>query len=258
MYYKHKNMTIYYEKYGKNNNTIIILPGWGNTRNTFNYFINYFKDKYTIYIFDYPSFGKSPLPNKTLTIYDYANTIYDFLKKEKIIKPIIIAHSFGGRITSILLGKLNYKVNKIILIDVAGIKEKKNIKTIIKVITYKILKKLTIFIPKNKRNTIKDILFNTFSSSDYKEIPKIMRLTFQNIVKENLLKYYKNIDCETLIIWGEKDKDTSIKSAYIINKVIKDSGLIIIKDGNHFSYLKNPYTFNIIIEEYISKKELLM
>ena len=85
-----------------------------------------------------------------------------------------------------------------------------------------------------------------------------MRQTFQNIVRENLLKYYKNIDCETLIIWGEKDKDTSIKSAYIINKVIKDSGLIIIKDGNHFSYLKNPYTFNIIIEEYISKKELHM
>lgn len=258
MYYKHKNMTINYEKYGNCKKTIIILPGWGNTRNTFNYIINHFKDKYTIYIFDYPSFGKSPLPNKTLTIYDYADTIYDFLKKEKIIKPIIIAHSFGGRITSILLGKLKYKVNKIILIDVAGIREKKNIKTIIKVITYKILKKLTIFIPKNKRNTIKNVLFNTFSSSDYKELPKIMRQTFQNIVKENLLKYYKNITCETLIVWGENDKDTSIKSAYILNKIIKDSGLVIIKKGNHFSYLKNPYTFNIIIEEYISKKELHM
>lgn len=258
MYYKHKNMTINYEKYGNCKKTIIILPGWGNTRNTFNYIINHFKDKYTIYIFDYPSFGKSPLPNKTLTIYDYADTIYDFLKKEKIIKPIIIAHSFGGRITSILLGKLNYKTNKIILIDVAGIKESKNIKVSIKTIIYKLLIKLTIFIPKRKRSNIKTKLFNTFSSSDYKELPEIMRQTFQNIVKENLLKYYKNIDCETLIIWGENDKDTSIKSAYILNKIIKDSGLVIIKNGNHFSYLKNPYTFNIIIEEYISKKELHM
>ena len=92
MYFNTKNMSIYYEKYGNKNKTILILPGWGNTRTTFTNIINYFKDKYTIYIIDYPGFGNSPIPNQDLTIYDYANIVRDFLEEIQIINPIIIAN----------------------------------------------------------------------------------------------------------------------------------------------------------------------
>ena len=34
---------MYYEKYGTKKQNILILPGWGNTRETFNNIINYFK-----------------------------------------------------------------------------------------------------------------------------------------------------------------------------------------------------------------------
>ena len=71
MYYKNNSITIFYKKYGNNPKTILILPGWGNTRNTFNNLINELKKEYTIYIIDYPSFGNSPIPNKELTIYDF-------------------------------------------------------------------------------------------------------------------------------------------------------------------------------------------
>ena len=48
MYFKSNNIKIYYEKYGNTNKTILILPGWGDTRETFNQIINCFKDNYTI------------------------------------------------------------------------------------------------------------------------------------------------------------------------------------------------------------------
>ena len=88
---------------------------------------------------------------------------------------------------------------------------------------------------------------------DYKDIPNIMKKTFQNIIKEDLRKHYKSISVETLIIWGDKDKDTPLKDAKYLNKVIKNSGLIIYKNANHFSYLNYPYLTNSILENYLKK-----
>lgn len=238
MYYKFSDITIFYKKFGNKPKTILILPGWGNTSNTFNTMINLLKDRYTIYIIDYPSFGNSPLPNKELDIYNYSNLIKNFIKDNNIINPIIIAHSFGGRISSILLGKYKLKVKKLILIDVAGIK-RFNLKIFIKEKIYKLLKVLIKTLPKNKQYKYYKKLLSIFSSNDYLNIPIVMKNTFKNIIKEDLKKYYKNINTNTFIIWGDKDIDTPVKDSKYLNKIIKNSTLIIYKNTNHYSYLNN-------------------
>ena len=68
MIFKHKNLSFYYEMYGNSNKTILILPGWGDTRKTFSNIIYSFKDQYTVYILDYPGFGNSPFPKHDLTL----------------------------------------------------------------------------------------------------------------------------------------------------------------------------------------------
>ena len=248
--YNYKNISIYYETYGNSNKSILILPGWGNTRETFNNIINLLKDKYKIYIIDYPFFGSSPIPNKELTIYDYTLLIYNFIKDNKINNPIIIAHSFGGRISSILISKYKLKVSKLILFDVAGIK-RFNIKLFFKTKLYKLLKKLVFLLPKCIQEKKKNKLLLKFSSNDYLNIPLIMKKTFQNIIKEDLRKYYRQISSETLIIWGDKDLDTPLKDALYLNKIIKNSALIIYKNSTHFSYLDYPYLTNKILEKYL-------
>lgn len=246
--FKYKDISIYYETYGNSKKSILILPGWGNNRSTFTNIINLLKDKYKIYIIDYPGFGNSPIPNRDLAIYDYSELIYSFIKSNKINNPIIIAHSFGGRIVSLLSNKI--KINKLILIDVAGIK-RFNIKLFIKKIIYKVLRRFTYLLPRCIQVNIRNILLKRFSSTDYLNIPSTMRNTFKNIIKVNLKKYYKNISTEALIIWGENDLDTPLKDGIYLNKVIKNSGLIIYKNSCHFSYLDNPYLTNKILEKYL-------
>lgn len=253
MYFKTNNLNIYYEKYGTEKQVILILPGWGNTKETFINIINYFKEKYTIYILDYPGFGKSKIPNHELTIYDYGLLIKEFINKNNIENPIIIAHSFGGRITSLLNSYFHIKIKKIILIDVAGIK-RFNLQVRLKQYLYKTLKLLIKTLPKNKQKYYLEKLFNNFSSPDYKNININMRNTFKNIIKEDLKKYYKKIKVETLIIWGEKDLDTPLKDAYTLNRIIKNSGLIVLKNLPHYSYLYNPYKINKIIEIFLKEK----
>lgn len=249
MYFKHQDINLFYEKYGEKKESIIILPGWGNTRNTWNYLINELKNNYTIYIFDYPSFGNSPPLKEDKTIYDYADAIKYFLEENKIKNPILIAHSFGGRLTAILSGKEQISFQKIILFDVAGIKRRKKLNVLLKELCYKVLKKII------RKKELKEHLLHYFSSSDYQKLPSTMRKTFQNIIKEDLKNYYKKISTPTLIIWGEKDQDTPLKDAYLLKKIIKDSGLIIYQNKTHFSYLENPYDTTIIIKTFLKKED---
>lgn len=254
MFFNTQDISLYYEKHGIGNKTILILPGWGNTRETFHYIINYFKENYTIYIIDYPGFGNSPIPKNTLTIYDYTNLIKDFMTELNIINPIIIAHSFGGRIASLLTGYYKEKIDQLILIDVAGIKPRKTLFQKLKQTTYKILKRMIKCFKKLKQKELEQKLLKLFASTDYQNLPPSMRQTFKNIVNEDLKYYFSYIESETLILWGKKDTSTPLKDAYKINNSIKDSALIIFPEGNHFSYLQYPLLTCKIISEFIKNK----
>lgn len=251
MYYNEKDISLYYEKYGDGEKTILILPGWGDNRKTFYNIISYFKEKYTIYIMDYPGFGNSVFPNKDLTIYDYTNLIRNFMFDNNIENPIIIAHSFGGRIATLLSGYYKEKIDKIIMIDTAAIKPKKSIKTLFKQNLYKLLKKLAIFIPKIKKERYMQRLIKLFASSDYQVLSKSMQQTFKNIVNEDVSYYLKQVDEEVLILWGKNDVDTPLKYGIKTNKLIKHSALIVFPKGTHFSYLEYPVLTNRIIYEFI-------
>lgn len=256
MYYNREDYSIYYEKYGQKEKTVIILPGWGDTRKTFDYLINKLKEDCTIYILDYPGFGNSPFPRKDLTIYDYANIIRDFMTDKKITKPIFIAHSFGGRIATLLSGYYKEEIEKMILIDTAGIKRKKKLKVWLKEKLYKILKQIKKLLPKKQKEKYHQKLLQLFASTDYKSLPQNMAKTFQNIIKEDLKYTLPYIETETLILWGEKDKDTPLKDGKLLQKKIKDSALIIYPKATHFSYLTYPkLTYKIIKSFILSKKD---
>ncbi len=256
MYYNKNTHSIYYEKFGNGGKNILILPGWGDTRETFRLMIENLKLNYTVYIFDYPGFGRSIFPDEDLTIYDYTNIIRDFIKDENIQNPTIISHSFGGRIATLMAGYYKDNIDKLILIDAAGIKRGKNIFKLIKQTTYKLLRKLQVIVPKKKRNLYIKRLINAFGSSDYKTLGDDMRKTFKNVINEDLRYYIKNIDVKTLIIWGKKDKDTPFKDAKYMKNNIEDSLLVTLKDAGHFSYLNYPTLVNKIINDFLKKDGL--
>lgn len=252
MYFKYNEQKIYYEKIGNSNNTILIFPGWGDNRSTFKNIIDSLKDKYTIYIFDYPGFGNSNITNKDLTIYDYAEIFINFMNEFNIEIPIGIGHSFGGRLIITMAGKYNINFKKIILIDSAGIKPKKSLWKKIKQLTYKFLKKIKIFIPNKFKTNYLNKLISIFGSGDYKSLPNSLHKTFINIVNEDLTFLLSKIKNETLLIWGEKDLDTPLKDAYKMHSLINDSGLVILKKATHFCYLEQPLYIKIIINNFLN------
>ena len=138
MDYIYKNKYVYFEKTGSGN-PIILLHGWGASSTIFESITNILKTKYTIYTIDLPGFGKSDEPDKPYNLDDYVDLLYQFIIDLDIYNPILLGHSFGGRI-AIKFASL-YNVSKLILVDSAGLKQKNFIKTKTKILLYKLKKK---------------------------------------------------------------------------------------------------------------------
>ena len=252
MYFKYNDINLYYEKYGNKKKSIIILPGWGNTRNTFSFMIDFLKNYFTIYIIDYPGFGNTAFPDYNLTIFDYTELIHEWIKYLELDNPILIGHSFGGRIITTLLGYYKYKYDNVIYLNSAGIKHK-----YFKTYIYKLLKKLKFILPKKLKEKYLNYLFKKFASNDYKDLNINMQNTFKNIVNTDLKYYLKNIKAKVLLIWGSNDNSTPLQDAIFMNKKINNSELIVLDKGTHFTYLDYPVLTNRIIFEQI-KDEIII
>lgn len=247
MIINYKDVNLSYQKYGDSKEVIVILPGWGETRNTFLEMINILMIDYTVYIIDYPGFGDTVFPNHNLTMDDYSEMIIKFLNDLKITSPNVIAHSFGGRIAILLSSKYNITIKNLILIDSAGIKPKMTLTKKIRLKLYKTLQSFANYLPRKLKNKFKTFLFNKFSSSDYQSLDEKMRETFKNIVNLDLTNHLSSIKSNTLILWGEKDSDTPLKDGKLMHKKITNSELIIFPNCTHYCYLENTYVIIKII-----------
>ncbi len=94
---KVKNININYIQYGEGKD-ILLLHGWGQNIEMMKPIGDNFNDRFRITILDLPGFGESEEPSSIWNITSYEEMLEDFIKEVKIKKPIIIGHSFGGRL----------------------------------------------------------------------------------------------------------------------------------------------------------------
>lgn len=233
---------------------VLLLHGWGSNLKSFTSLINLLKSKYRVLAIDYPGFGESEELKKSFSIDDYCDIVVGFLKKLEVKDVILVGHSYGGRIILKLNNRdeLPFEIRKNVLIDVAGLKDKKNLKVKFKVFTFKTLKNIFNILPisKTKKDEMIVNLRKKFGSSDYASAPKLLQETLVRSVNEDLI-YCLDKMKESLIIWGDKDTVTPLWMAKLMESKIKNSGLVML-NGGHFSYIDDPVTFERVIISYFN------
>ncbi|MFW5780776.1 MAG: alpha/beta fold hydrolase [Bacillota bacterium] len=215
------------------------MHGWGGSTDSFLGLAKQLANNFRVTLVDFYGHGKTPFPDRELVLDDYVKSVYEIIKHYKMKSVSIVAHSFGGRVALKLAHKYGYVLDRLILIDSAGIKPRRGVKYHYKVLRHKLLKKLHI---KHKSG-----------SADYNKLKGVEKKTFINIVNEDLTDILEKITLPTLIIWGNKDKDTPIYMAKKLNRKLCSSGLVVIKDAGHFSYLDKPGRVLIIIRSFMSE-----
>ena len=232
---------------------VVILHGWGANIESIIPIVNILKDNHRVIAYEYPGHGQSEEPNYVYGTEDYADFLKKFLDFFKIDKASFVGHSFGGKTLTIFSVKHKDMVEKLVLIDASGILPKRSFKYYLKVYTFKILKKvyLTLNFSKNKEQRLKDF-YKKFGSDDYKNSDGIMRKVFVKVVNESTENYLDKIDAQTLLIWGDMDDATPLYMGEIFEKKIKDSGLVILKNSGHFSYVDDYSTFRAVMKSYFN------
>lgn len=232
-----KSIDINYIQYGEGKD-IVLLHGWGQNIEMMRPLGEKLSKNFRITILDLPGFGESSEPINSLTIDDYCDILEVFLDKLEIKNPILIGHSFGGRI-SIVYASRN-KTEKLVLFGSPCIA--RNSKPSLKVKFLKFMKKIPVI------NKLEGFAKKHIGSRDYKAASDMMRKILVNTVNQDLSDNCKKIKCPTLLIWGENDAEVSVEEAKEIESMIDDAGLIVLPNSTHYAYLENlNYVINILI-----------
>lgn len=231
---------------------IVLMHGWGCNLTTLASIEKVAAENHTVYNVDFPGFGESEEPHEVWGVELYTQLIEKFIEAEGIENPILLGHSFGGRV-GILYSSRN-KVKKLILVDAAGVKPRRSLKYYFKVYTYKLGKKLMplIYGKKGAQERIEQMRAKR-GSSDYNNASPMMRAILSKVVNEDLKHCMPKISAPTLLIWGENDTATPLRDAQIMEKLIPDAGLVSFPGCGHYSFLDNPIQFAAVLRSFINE-----
>jgi len=227
----------------------LILHGWGASTKSWIKVQHELSKHFSVICPDLPGFGKSDLPDSAWNIDSYLDFIIALTKELGIEKFYLLGHSFGGRIAIKLAEKFSEKLEKLILIDSAGIKPKAPNWFISLLNRFMGIFKFMPGYNIGRKAYYKFII----RSTDYLKATGIMKQVFQKVIAEDLIDCLHNIQIKTFIIWGKHDNLTPLKDGQIINQKIADSKLDIVDTG-HAPHLIIPKIISQKIIDFIYGK----
>ncbi|MDD5717322.1 MAG: alpha/beta hydrolase [Sulfuricurvum sp.] len=213
---------------------IIFLHGWGSHKNLMKHaFSTHLKQFRHIYI-DMPGFGNSTC-NMPLTSEDYAQILEAFISQIDTTKAIILGHSFGGKIATLLNPDL------LVLVGSAGILVPKPFKIRAKIFLFKLLK-----------FTGLSALRRFFVAPDAQGLSQPMYETFKQVVNEDFSDKFRAFKGKALLCFGRQDTATPMWTAYKIAEFIPNSTVVEF-DGDHYFFLEQGESVAKEIEKAVLK-----
>ena len=247
-------LKINYEICGQGDD-ILFLHGWGASLDSFRRMIVPLSQSFRCISLDFPGCGKSDLPKNPMTPDDYCKFVKEFMDKLGLENPIMIGHSNGGRTILNMCADGYASPKKIVLFGAAGIKSKKTFKQKMRQTAFKTARH-TLELPIIKNYTAETLenLRKHFGSADYNSAPPVMRQTLVNLINSDVTEKLHKINASTLLIWGENDTASPLWMAKVMEKEIKDCGLVVMPGCSHWNFIENPVQTDAILKSFLGGK----
>lgn len=188
--------------------------------------------------------GLTESSEKVWTLEEYVAWLDQKLQGEQEI--VLVGHSNGGRIAIAYAASHPGRVQKLVLIDSAGIVHNEPLLRLKRTIFGTVAKVGKTF---TKSPLMRKIFYRLIGARDYERAPANMRETMKNLISIDLSDKLPLIDSKTLIIWGERDTATPVSDGRRMNQLIKGSKLIIIPEAGHSPHQTAPKR---IVEEILA------
>ena len=235
---------------------LVLVHGFLGTSKMWEPQINFFKNYFRVITPDLPGFGRSNKVKSHNSIQSIANLILDCLEEKKIDKFNLLGHSMGGMIVQEMAKKNGDKISKLICYSTGPRGEmpgrfetvdqsRENFKKKGLEISAKNIAK-TWFVLGEKAKYF-DICIEAGKQTSLETVDNTL-IAFKNWNGVNTLKNIKN---ETLIVWGDQDRSYNLDQVKTLEKKIRNSKLIIIKNCAHNVHLEQPDQFNNIVKNFL-------
>lgn len=257
----------------KQKRAIVLIHGFRGTHHGLSLIARDLSHDFECFVPDIPGFGKGQeLP--TYSMDEYVEWLKDYIGNLKTDKPpILLGHSFGSMITSAFADKYPDKTSKLILLNPVGAPALEGLRwlpTQIALLHFRVgnmlnekLARAWLSFPlivyimsvvtakthkKSLRRYIHQQHFKYFSRFI---TPKSLYLSFQTSINHSVRDYAKNIKNPCLLIAGELDEITPIHKQLELQKMIKNSRIVIIPGVGHLTHYETPKEVCSAIREWL-------
>ncbi len=190
--------------------------------------------------------GLSAPLNEVWGLPNYVEWLDDQLKDQKDV--VLLGHSFGGQIAIRYTAQFPHKVQKLILLDSAGMRDHRLMPTVKRRVFYFAAKLGKIFF---RSEVFRQLLYRLAQERDYQNAPPLLRRTMSTILDDEVIKDLPHVHALTLIIWGNDDQVTPLFMGQFYHQKIEGSQLQIIAQARHSPQYTHPEQLANLIEEFL-------
>ena len=247
--------------------TLVFLPGLTADHRLFDKQIEYFREKYSVLVWDAPGHAASWPFQLDFTLMDKAKWLNGILEREAIQAPVIIGQSMGGYVAQAFLQQFPGKLRGFVSIDSAPLQRcyttgaeiwlLKRMEPVYRLYPWKALVNAVskgCAVSEYGRSLMREMMM--VYDSDRERYSRLAGHGYRILAEAMQADLPYQIDCPALLICGEKDRAGSTKR---YNKVWhKTSGIPIewIPNAGHNSNTDQPERVNELIGRFLQALEV--
>jgi len=251
---------------GGTGDTIIMVHGFGANKDlAWLKMAKYLTPNYRVIIPDLPGFGDSSKPeNAKYNHMSQVERLHLFAKELKLTKFHLVGNSMGGAIVGIYAADYPEMVTTLALFDSSGVKSPikselfllvgkginplivKDVNDFDKYLEFNYLKPPQLPSSMKQYMTEKAVAAGPFNKKIWKD------LGADSLMLESKLN---KITAPTLIVWGDSDKLIHISSVPILEKNIKNSKSVIMKECGHLPMMEKPAETASIYQDFLKEQK---
>jgi len=232
---------------------VLVLHGWGASIEAVQPIILGLAPNCTVHAVDLPGFGQTGPPPAAWGVEEYSRWTAELLAALGLERVSIVGHSHGGRIAIHLAAHRPELVDRLVLVDAAGIRAPRTFGWYRRVALAKLAKHVLNRLGAPGR-ALGRALVGRSASADYAASAPVMRPTFVRLVNTDLTGLLGRVRASTLLIWGEDDGDTPVSDGETMERLIPDAGLVVFPGAGHFAYADQPQRFARIVSHFLTER----
>jgi len=247
----------------KTNPPVVLIHGLGDlASDVWRPFIPKLAQRYHVVAFDLPGFGRSQKQNALYSPGNYARFVKWAVDKFVATPPILVGHSLGGAVALRYAGTYPKALSRLVLIDVAGILERR-------VYTKEMLGSLAegMTVPFDIDSLLGKMaggLPNPIFDLDFMLNNPMLRaqvlggdsrkIAAMALIQEDFGPYLYRVAVPAVLIWGENDGVTPLRTAALLEAALPKTHLHVISGAGHMPMTEQPQRFEAAMFSALSEE----